>query len=326
MKIKAITLEDVGNIVNGKVLGEKTVKIDDISALHNATNTSLSLFTGVFAYLEKLQNTKALACFVKDVDIKKLPESVIAIEVQDPYLAMAQTVHQLIGCGEVHNLEFLTKEEKPSGVSPMAVVSKCAKIGKNVIIMPNAYIGVNVEIQDDVVIHACASLEHCRIGQNSIVRSGARIGTMGFGFVPNFQNGEHFLVPQISRAILGKSVDVGANTCIDRGFLTDTIIDDYTKIDNLCHIAHGVEIGKSCFLAGCVGIAGGAKIGNFCMFGGNSVVAGNVVIADFTQVVGMSGITSDVLKSKQILAGMPAVSSTKWKRMHFNALKRVEKS
>lgn len=326
MKIAPVSIEEILKITQGTV-DDKFLStiIDDISSLSNAIETSISFFTGVSAYNEALSSTKAKACFTKKEDVQKLPNSIISIIVSNPYLAITQIVHNYIGDGEKYPTEFLSNEEKPNGISPLAVVSKCAKIGKNVTILPNAYVGANVEIQDNVTIHAHASVEHCVIGTGSIIRSGARIGCMGFGFVPNMKDGHHLLVPQISKVILGECVDVGANTCIDRGFLTDTKIGSHTKFDNLCHIAHGVEIGESCFFAGCAAVAGGVKIGNFCMIGGNSSIAGNVMIANFTQVFGMSGVAKHVFEEKQTIAGIPATSSMDWKRMHIKMMKDIKK-
>ena len=324
MKIKPITLEEISSAVNGNIgVRFTSVVIDDVSSIKSSTSSSITFFNGAFCYLEDLAFTKAAACFVKEKCVGKLPQNVIPVIVQDPYLAIAQMLHKCIGTGEAIPTSFL--ESTSSGISKHSVISSCAKIGENVTIMPNVYIGANVNIQDGVVIHSNASLEHCTVGKNSVIRSGVRIGTAGFGFVPNFIHGNHIPVPQISRVIIGENVDIGANSCVDRGFLTDTKIGNNTKIDNLVHIAHGVEIGQSCFIAGCVGIAGSTKIGNFCMIGGHSAISGHITIADYTQITGMSGVAKSIEKPRTTVSGIPAVETSLWKKMHIYLLRGIKK-
>lgn len=324
MKISSISLKTIIEISGASLvdLSHSGIVVDDISSLRDATPSSLSFFTGLFAYQADLKSTKALCCFIKEEHLNKIPNGLIPLLVKDPYLSITKVVRNFFGDGEARPKAFL--QNKPEGVSESAVISEDAKIGKNVIIMPHVYIGCDVEIEDGAIIHSNVSLEKCKIGKNSIIRSGVRVGSMGFGFVPNFQTGEHLLVPQISRVIIGDNVDIGANSCIDRGFLTDTIIGNNTKIDNLVHIAHGVAIGASCFIAGATAIAGGVIIGNFCMIGGNSSIAGNVILPDFTQVAGMSGVIKNPDSVGQKLWGLPAVDIVLWKKMHIYLLNKIK--
>ena len=324
MKIQPVTLQEIASAVYGKVSNTSSFTIvDDVSSIPHSTSSSITFFNGGFVYLHQLSVTKAAACFVKEKLIYKLPKNVVPVIVQDPYLAITQIIHKYIGTGEVLPTSFI--ESTNPQICKTARISSCAKIGKGVIIMPNVYIGANVEIHDGVVIHSHASLEHCTIGEKSVIRSGARIGCAGFGFVPNLINGEHVSVPQISCVIIGANVDIGANSCIDRGFLMNTKIGNNTKIDNLVHIGHGVDIGASCFIAGCVGIAGSAKIGNFCMIGGHSAISGHITIADYTQITGMSGVAKSVEKPHTIISGIPAVETSLWKKMHINLLHSIKK-
>lgn len=326
MKIQPITLEDVAFAVGG-VLDKKfaSLVVDDVSSIERSTPSSLIFYNGAFAYSDIIKTTPARACFVMEKHLSKLGKKIIPIVVQDPYLAIANIITKCIGSGEEYSHSFLSEEQKGGGISKFAVVASSAKIGKGVVIMPYAYVGCNVEVEDGAVIHSHVSLEHCKIGKNSVIRSGARIGSAGFGFVPNFVTGQHISVPQISRVILGENVDIGANSSIDRGFLEDTKIGDNTKIDNLVHIGHGVEIGKSCFLAGCAVIGGSTKIGNFVMIGGNSAISGHISIADYTQITGMSGVVQSVKKSGEIISGTPASANILWKKMHIHLMRLVKK-
>ncbi|MFT4967327.1 MAG: UDP-3-O-[3-hydroxymyristoyl] glucosamine N-acyltransferase [Candidatus Deianiraeaceae bacterium] len=323
MRIKNTSLGDIAIFVNAKLhKAHSSLIISDIASIENSTASSISFFTGTSSYIDTLSKSSVCACFIKEKDINRLPSGTIPVIVSEPYLAIAQIVQEYIGNGENIVTDFT--DNKIKGMSSLATVAKSAIVGKNVTIMPYVYIGDGVIIGDNVTLYSHVSLECCSIGDGSIVRSGARVGHSGFGFVPNMQNGEHFTVPHVARVIIGKNVDIGINSCIDRGFLSDTVVGDYTKIDNLVHIAHGVHIGRSCFLAGCVGVAGSATIGNFVMIGGGSCVSGHITVADYTQITGMSGVVKSVTQKGTTIAGMPAVETTLWKKMHILAMRSIK--
>lgn len=316
MKISPVTIEEICLLVGGEVDPKNhQYEINDISSLKDGISGSISFFMGNFAYLHDLQQTKASVCLVSQKYLHRIPQNVIPVLVNDPYTAIAKIITKHIGDGELYPTQFLDDTRKCGGISKFATISSCAKIGKDVIIMPNVYVGSNVIIGDGVVLHNNASVEHCEIGNHSIIRAGARIGTSGFGFAPNFQNGKHTIIPQISKVIIGQNVDIGANTTIDRGFLSPTHIGDYTKIDNLVQIAHGVKIGNSCFLAGGTSIAGSATIGNCVMIGGHSAIAGHITIPDFTQITAMSGVAKGPSVKGTTISGIPAMESTLWKKI-----------
>ena len=310
----------------------KDITIENVVALNSQKPNSISFYNGGFVYLKALQETQVAACILKEEHVKLLPSNVIPVISENPYLAIVQVVYQIYGSGEEIPQSFLDiatlkkTDLKYQNISERANISSDAKIGNNVTILAGAYIGSGVEISDNSTIHANASLEHCTIGKGCIIRSGARIGTSGFGFVPNFKNGQHITIPQISRVVLEDFVDIGANSCIDRGFLNDTKIGSHTKIDNLVHIGHGVVIGHSCFFAGGTTLAGSCNIGNFCMIGGHSVIANNVTLPDFTEVMGASVALKGPLETGKKIGGfIPAVDHIIWKRMNAYLLGAVKK-
>lgn len=328
-----IDIKQISKITGADVLPDFfDVKIKCASALNSGNDGAISFYNGGFEYLDDVKSTRIRACFIKKEHVDILPSSVIPMIVRDPYLAIAQTVNAMYGSGEKFPESFLDvallkkSDARYANISERANISSDAKIGQNVTIMPGVYIGCGVVIGDNSVVHANASLEWCTVGKSCVIRSGARIGSSGFGFIPNSETGRHITIPQISSVILGNEVDIGANTCIDRGFLSDTQIGSYTKIDNMVHIGHGVTVGKSCFFAGGTVLAGSCAIGDFCMIGGNSSVANNVRLHDFTKVLGMSGIVRNTDQKGECIAGIPAINHITWKRMQMYLLNMVKRS
>jgi UDP-3-O-[3-hydroxymyristoyl] glucosamine N-acyltransferase len=197
-----------------------------------------------------------------------------------------------------------------------AYIGDNTKIGSNVSIYPNAYIGENVVIGDGTVVHPGATIyAECKIGSNCIIHAGVIIGADGFGFAPD-ENGEYQKVPQIGNVILEDNVEVGSNTTIDRATMGSTIIRRGVKIDNLCQIAHNVEIGRNTAMAAQVGIAGSAKIGEHVMIGGQAGISGHLHIADGTKIVAQSGIPSSVKKANTLM-GSPGIPIDDFKKSYF---------
>ncbi|MEY3238330.1 MAG: UDP-3-O-(3-hydroxymyristoyl)glucosamine N-acyltransferase, partial [Bacteroidota bacterium] len=174
----------------------------------------------------------------------------------------------------------------------------------------------NVEIGDGSTIHPGASIyTDCKIGKNCIIHAGVIIGADGFGFVPD-ANGEYQKVPQIGNVILEDNVEVGSNSTIDRATMGSTIIRKGVKIDNLCQIAHNVEIGKNTAMAAQVGIAGSAKIGENVMIGGQAGISGHLFIADGAKIVAQSGIPSSVKKADTLM-GSPGIPLEDFKKSYY---------
>jgi UDP-3-O-[3-hydroxymyristoyl] glucosamine N-acyltransferase len=182
--------------------------------------------------------------------------------------------------------------------------------------MQNSTIGDNVEIGDNTVIHPNVTIYHdCKIGKNCIIHAGSVIGSDGFGFAPNDQ-GEFQKVPQIGNVIVEDDVEIGANCAIDRATMGSTIIRKGVKIDNLCQIAHNVDVGTNSAMAAQVGIAGSAKIGERVMIGGQAGISGHLHIANDTKIVAQSGIPSTVKKAETLM-GSPGIPLEDFKKSYF---------
>lgn len=198
---------------------------------------------------------------------------------------------------------FFAEKNKP-GIHSTAIISDEAIIGENVHIGPycvigNASIGKNTIILSNVRIY-----DEVIIGDNCYIKEGSVIGGAGFGYETD-ENGNRFRFPQIGGVIIGNNVEIGSNTCIDRGALSDTIIKDFAKIDNLCHIAHNVEIGRNAMIVACSEVSGS------CCIGDNSWISPNVSIRDWRKIgnnslVGIGGVVVKDVPDNEIWMGNPA--------------------
>lgn len=203
-------------------------------------------------------------------------------------------------------------------VGQFATVERGTVIEADVKIYPGAYIGRNVTIGAGTIVHSGAHIENATIGAECVINAGAVIGKDGFGYTR--QDGHNVFIPHVGRVVLGDRVSVGANTCIDRGAMTDTTIGDGTKIDNLCQIAHGVVIGRECFLASGVGLAGGTVIGDRVLLGGHVGIANGVKIADDAEVGAQSGVFRNIPQGARYM-GYPAGPGTEFMR-HYAWIKK----
>jgi UDP-3-O-[3-hydroxymyristoyl] glucosamine N-acyltransferase len=194
-----------------------------------------------------------------------------------------------------------------SGIHPSVIIGENCVIEDDVYIGPYTVIGNNVIIQNGALIDSHVQvLDSVKIGKEVKIKSGCVIGSEGFGFEKN-EFGEYERFPHYSSVIIGNRVEIGANTCIDRGTLSNTIIGDGTKIDNLVHIAHNVEIGKNCVIVCLTCIAGSSRIGD------GAWIAPQVVIRDGIQVgrgavVGMGAVVTKDVEPYDVVAGVPAKS------------------
>lgn len=208
-------------------------------------------------------------------------------------------------------------------VGQFATIERGAVIEPDVKIYPNAFIGRNVTIGRGTIVHSGAHIENANIGAECVINANAVIGKNGFGYTR--QDGHNIFIPHVGRVVLGDRVSVGANTCIDRGVMTDTTVGAGTKIDNLCQIAHGVVIGSECFLASGVGLAGGTVIGDRTLLGGHVGVSNGIHIGNDVEVGAQSGILRDIPDGDRQM-GFPASSGMEFLRMYAWVKNNYKKS
>ena len=203
------------------------------------------------------------------------------------------------------------------GIGAYAVVEEGAIIGNNCIIYPQVYIGRNARIGDNCRIYPGVRVHFdCEIGDNCILHANAVIGADGFGFAPQ-EDKTWKKVPQVGNVVLEPNVEVGACTCIDRAAIGSTLVRSGTKLDNLIHVAHNVEIGHNNVIAAQVGVAGSTKLGNDLQIGGQVGFAGHISIADGTRIQAQSGLASSVETPNSALFGSPAIGYRDFIKSHI---------
>lgn len=228
-------------------------------------------------------------------------------------------------------LELLHPKKKPAaGIHPMACVAPDAKIGGNVSIGAFSYVGSGCVIGDGCIIHNNVSIsdgavlgKDCEIYPNATVygtavlkdrvtlHSGSVIGADGFGYYP--RNGVHVKIPHIGGVILENDVEIGANSCVDRGKFDATVIGEGTKIDNQCMVGHNCVLGRGCIMAGQAALAGSTTLGDYVVMGARSGASDHVKIAPKTMLAGQCGVISDIDKPG-IYAGFPHTGRKAWAR------------
>lgn len=207
------------------------------------------------------------------------------------------------GISPASHIHPTARIEHGAVVEAGAVVGPDAEIGTGTVIAPTAVIGPSCRIGRDCHVGPGASVQHALIGDRVILYAGARIGQDGFGFVAGRAGPEK--VPQLGRVVIQDDVEIGANTAVDRGALSDTVIGEGTKIDNFVQIAHNVRIGRFCLVAAQCGIAGSVTIGDGVMLGGQAAIADHVTIGSRAAIAATSGVMHDIPPGER-WAGTPA--------------------
>lgn len=330
-KVDFLTLKQVLEITNSSLAGaaaDLESKIYGIASLEAAKNNEISFLSSA-KYTPKLKQSQAGFCLLDEAHLDKKPQNMVGLVNKNPYFAYAVLLNSFYDEG-TSNQGVIAKK---------AVIEPSAQIGKNVTIMSGAYVGHNAKIGDNVVIGVnsvindnvsigdnsviknLVNISHAQIGKNAIIHTGAKIGQDGFGFAHN--RGVNYKILQLGIVKIGDDVDIGANCCVDRGAIEDTVIGNQVKIDNLVQVAHGVVIGEGTVMAGASCIAGSTKIGKFCQIGGNCSITGHIVVGDYVKVAGHSGVARSI-ESMQSVGGLPAVPIKDWHRMTIKLLKLIK--
>lgn len=316
--------EQIAGILGGEIIGDPQVTVRGLAKIEEGQSGALSFLANP-KYEEHIYSTGSSICIVNKTfePARELPETLTLVKVDDAYACFAKLLELYSSMTKkqpkVEQPSFLSESASVGEglyLGAFAYIGEKAKIGANVSIYPNVYIGENVEIGDNTVIHPGASIYHdCKIGANCIVHAGVIIGADGFGFAPD-ENGVFQKVPQIGNVIIEDNVEIGSNTTIDRATMGSTVIRKGVKIDNLCQIAHNVELGENSAMAAQVGVAGSAKIGKSVMIGGQAGISGHLHIADGTKIVAQSGIPGSVKKADTLM-GSPGIPIDDFKKSYF---------
>lgn len=331
-----MTAKELADKFGLKIQGDPNTVINGIAPIADARPGQVAFYStetnsNAFKVLpvSVLENTRASVILIQPDMVKHAPKNATLLICDSPRGEIVKVLGEIYrepprrGISHDAHIErgVFFRNRRSNYVGQFVTIERGAVIEPDVKIYPNAYIGRNVTIGRGTVVHSGAHIENATIGADCVIHNGASVGKDGFGYTR--QDGHNVFIPHVGRVVLGDRVSLGANSCIDRGALTDTIVGDGTKIDNLCQIAHGVVIGKECFLASGVGIAGGVKVGDRVLLGGHVGIANGVKIGNDASVGANSGVFRDVPDGEKHM-GYPAGPGTEflrhyaWIRKHVN--------
>ncbi len=298
-----LDLASVVAALGGELLGDATLVVTGLASLEAATPRHLSFLSNP-RYQQQLLASRA-ACVIVAPQMKELALQRGACIVTDqPYLYFAKLT-QLWKRGRDPHREASVH---PSAVvDEAAVVHPSASIGPLCVVERGSRIGANTVLKSRVTVG-----EDCVVGERCILHPGVVIGADGFGFAPN--GGAWEKIEQLGSVQIGNDVEIGANTCIDRGALQDTVIEDGVKLDNLIQIGHNVRVGRHTAMAGCVGVAGSATIGAHCTVGGGAIILGHLTIGDNVNVSAGTLVSKSLLKPGHYTGIFPVDDNATWER------------
>jgi UDP-3-O-[3-hydroxymyristoyl] glucosamine N-acyltransferase len=300
------------------LLGDGSLSIDGVGTLASAGPSQVTFLANP-SYRKQLPETRAGAVILKEEDSKACPTNCLVAD--DPYLAYARMASL-----------FDQRPAAPSGVHPTAVIAASARIGSGVSVGPHVVVGENCTVGDGCTVGAGAVLEsNCslgagsrvsanvvlghgvRLGKRVLIHPGVVIGADGFGIA--FATDHWEKVPQLGAVSIGDDCEIGANTCIDRGAVGDTVLEEDVRIDNLCQIGHNCRIGAHTAIAGTTGIAGSTTIGRYCLVGGGVGISGHLEIADRTTINGGSQVFHSIEEPGLTWSShLPATPAHDWTR------------
>lgn len=289
------TAKQIADFIGGRVEGNEQVTVHTFAKIEEGKEGAITFLSNP-KYTQYIYDTKASIVLVNDDLELEHPVSATLIRVPNAYECVAKLM-QL----------YAQSQPKKTGVDALAFVSPTAQIGNDVYIGPFTYIGEGVTIGDGCRIYPNVTIyDGCRIGKNVTIHAGAVIGADGFGFAPNTEGYEK--IPQLGIVIIEDNVEIGANTCVDRSTMGQTIIHQGVKLDNLIQVAHNCEIGANTVMSAQVGMAGSTKIGAWCMVGGQAGFSGHIHVADKTNVGAQCGVINNTKGNGETLIGSPAMN------------------
>ncbi len=302
-----MTIADIVARLGGECVGNAELPIDRIATLEAATPSAIGFLANP-RYRAQLATTRAGCVIVAPALRDEAAARGVAIVTPDPYLYYARLSQWWVQ---------RIRPAAPAGVHPSAVVDAGAVIDGSASIGPLAWIGPGARIGAHTRIGARVVIaDGCHIGERCIVHPGAVIGADGFGFAPTGpEDGSRWeKIEQLGGVRIGNDVEIGANTCIDRGALGDTLIEDGVKLDNLVQIGHNVRVGAHTAMAGCVGVAGSARIGAHCTLGGGAIVLGHLELADHVHISAATTITRSILEAGHYSGMFPFDDNAAWEK------------
>ena len=300
-----LTLGQIKDRLGGQLHGSPDIEITGLSTLSSASPYDLTFLSNP-QYRSQLHASRAACVVVSSESVQEALQRGACLVVDDAYAYWAKVTQFWAS--------LLPASDEPlihptAYIHPSAKVHPTARVGPMCVVEAYAVIGERSWLKSRVTLSTA-----CVVGEDCILHSGVVVGADGFGFAP--ENGTWSKIEQLGSVRIGNHVEIGANTCIDRGALGDTVIDDGVKLDNLIQIGHNVTVGAHTAMAGCVGVAGSAKIGSYCTLGGGSIVLGHLQLADHVHISAASVVTRSLLHPGTYSGVFPIDTNVSW---HKNA-------
>jgi UDP-3-O-[3-hydroxymyristoyl] glucosamine N-acyltransferase len=314
------TAKQIADLIQGRIEGNENATVSTFAKIEEGVPGAISFLSNP-KYTHYIYETRSSVVLInEDVELEKPVETTL-IRVKNAYECVAKLL-QL----------YESMKPKKTGIDPLASVSPKASVGQNVYIgafavvgdgavigdgtqiYPHTVIGDGVTIGQNSLFYPHVTVyQGCKIGNNVTIHAGSVIGADGFGFAPNAEGYDK--IPQIGIVIIEDDVEIGANTCIDRSTMGQTVIHKGVKLDNLIQVAHNCEIGENTVMSAQVGMAGSTKIGAWCMVGGQAGFSGHIHVKDKTFVGAQCGVIGDTKGDGEQLIGSPAVNP----KLYFKA-------
>lgn len=314
-------LGDIVEALGGTRHGSPDLLIHRLAPVATAGPDELA-FVAQARYASQIESTQAGALIVPPSLQAQAQARGACIVADDPYLYFARLTqwwrqqHEArppVGIHPQACIDPSAEVEEGVTVGPFAVVGPHARLSGGARVDAHTVVGAGARVGAGSWLHPRVVLgDRCVVGERCVLHSGAVIGADGFGFAPH--QGEWVKIEQLGAVRIGNDVEIGANTCIDRGALDDTVIEDGVKLDNLIQIGHNVHVGAHTAMAGCVGVAGSATIGSHCTIGGGAVVLGHLTLADGVHVSAASVVTRSLLKPGHYTGMFPIDDNASWEK------------
>lgn len=306
---KSVTLAHLCEQIGEQYYGDGTLRIDGVAGIAEAKEGEIT-FAVKPKYIRMLKTSRASAVIISP-DVKAADVKIPYIISSNPYYTFARILEfyypKVEQPGMVHASAFVSataKIAKGARIFPNAYIGDGAEVGAGAVIYPGCFVGENARVGGGTWLYSNVTLrENCSVGSNCIIHSGAVIGADGYGFT---RNGPAYAkIPQVGNVIIEDDVEIGANVTCDRATLGSTRIGSGTKIDNLVHVAHNVQIGRHVLIVAQVGISGSVDIGDNVTIAGQSGIVGHLSIGEGSVIAARSVVTNDI-RPKSFVSGFPA--------------------
>lgn len=320
MEFKA---KEIAEILKGTVDGNPEARVSSFARIESGKPGTICFFANP-KYEHYVYTCKADIIIVNNSFVPQQPVSATLVRVENAYASVAELLDYVTAKkrsfkrhrGRGSRIAFSSRIGKKVYIGSCSYVGRKAEIGDYTKIYEQVYVGEGVKIGHNCIIYPGVKIyPGMVIGNNVIIHANAVIGSDGFGFAP-LEDGTYKKIEHTGNVVIGDDVEIGANTTIDKSQMGATVIGNGVKIDNLCQIAHNVEVGENTVMAAMTGIAGSSKVGKHCVIGGQVGIAGHITIADNTSLGAQTGVIGNIKKPGQSFLGTPALPYKEYLRSY----------